>query len=288
MISGNDHVIKLKDKRNLGYAEYGDPEGKPIFFFHGWPVSRLSGGLAHKASKKLGVRVISPDRPGYGLSDFKKDRELLDWPDDVIELADRLKIRKFAVVGVSGGGPYAAVCSFKIPERLTKVGIVVGLAPTWIPGALDGVSWNARLGWSNYGRSAAMRKFGALSQLFLVRYSPGYGFNRFIWGARADHKLFSNPVLRRNLKENYKEAFRQGIRGAEHDLKLYTKDWGFALNQIKALVYLWYGGDDKNVSLNMGKYYASQIKKSKLKIYPGEGHLVSRTHIEEIIKTLSK
>lgn len=283
-----NQTIKLKDGRQLGFNEYGDPKGKPLFFLHGWPVSRLSGGLAHKASKKLGLRVISPDRPGYGLSDFKKNRKLLDWADDILELADQLKIKKFAVVGVSGGGPYAAVCAFKIPERLTKVGIVVGLAPTWIPGALDGVSWNAKLGWSNYGKSAIMRKLGAFSQLFLARYSPGYGFNRFIWGGRADQKLFANPVLRKNLKENYKEAFSQGAKGPEYDLKLYTTDWGFALNQIKASVYLWYGGDDKNVSLNMGKYYASQIKNSKLKVYPGEGHLISRTHIEEILRTLAK
>lgn len=71
----SNNKIRLKDERDLGYAEYGDPKGKPAFFFHGWPVSRLSGGLAHKASKKLGIRVISPDRPGYGLSDFKKKIE---------------------------------------------------------------------------------------------------------------------------------------------------------------------------------------------------------------------
>lgn len=151
---------------------------------------------------------------------------------------------------------------------------------------MDNVSWNAKLGWSNYGKSATARKVGAFSQLLLARYSPGYGFNRFIWGGRADQKLFADPVLKKNLKENYKEAFRQGVKGPEYDLKLYTKNWGFNLNQIKIQVYLWYGEDDKNVSLNMGKYYASQIKRSKLKVYPGEGHLISRTHIEEILKTL--
>ena len=93
MVSGNNHIINLKDGRKLAYAEYGALAGKPLFFFHGWPVSRLSGRIAKKAAKKLGIRIISPDRPGYGLSDFKKDRKLLDWAKDVLELADRLRIK---------------------------------------------------------------------------------------------------------------------------------------------------------------------------------------------------
>lgn len=281
-------TIELSDGRQLSYSEYGDSNGRPLFFFHGWPVSRLSGAVADKAAKKLGIRVISPDRPGYGLSDFKKDRQLLDWADDILELADQLKIKKFAVVGVSGGGPYAAVCAYKIPKRLTKTGIVVGLGPIWIKGALDDVSLNAKLAWSSYPKSSYFRKIGAFLQLILTRYSPGYGFNRFVWGGKADRKLFSNKELRKELKENFKEAFRQGYKGAEKDLDLYTKDWGFELKDIKVPVYLWYGGDDKNVSLNMGKYYNSQIKGSKLKVYPGEGHLISRTHVEEILQILVK
>lgn len=67
-----DNVVKLPDGRNLGYADYGDPLGKPIFYFHGWPSSRLEGMTFHAAGLKLGARIISPDRPGLGLSDFKK------------------------------------------------------------------------------------------------------------------------------------------------------------------------------------------------------------------------
>lgn len=281
-----NQVIKLKDGRKLGFNQYGDLKGKPLFFFHGWPVSRLSGAVTDKAAKKLGIRVISPDRPGYGLSDFKNDRKLLDWADDVLELADDLKIKKFAVVGVSGGGPYATVCAFKIPNRLTKIGIVVGLGPTWIPKALEGVSLNAKLAWGSYRKAAIFRKLGAFIQLLLARYSPAQGLHRFLLGATADKKLYADPIIRKEIKYSFKEAFRQGVKGPEYDLKLYTHDWGFDIKDIRMPVYLWYGGDDKNVSLNMGKYYNSQIKGSKLKVYLGEGHLISRTHIEEILKTL--
>ena len=78
-------IITLKDGRKFSYIEYGDPKGKPLFFFHGWPGSRFAGKEADEAGKKLGVRIISTDRPGIGLSDFKKNRKLLDWPDDIVE-----------------------------------------------------------------------------------------------------------------------------------------------------------------------------------------------------------
>lgn len=92
-------TLKLSDGRILGYAQYGDPNGVPLFFFHGWPSSRLQGIMLHEAGKKLGVRIISPDRPGFGLSTYDPKRILLDWPQDVLEIADHLKIKKFAVLG---------------------------------------------------------------------------------------------------------------------------------------------------------------------------------------------
>lgn len=281
-----NNIIQLKDGRKLGYAEYGDPKGRPLFFFHGWPTSRLHASFTDETAKKLKIRIISIDRPGIGLSDDKPNRALLDFPDDVVELADKLQIKKFAVMGISGGGPYATVCAFKIPQRITKVGIIVGLAPTYIPGLLEGTSTLAKFGWSNYGRFPITRTLGTLFHYFNAKYSPSFGLHRFLFGSKTDRKMYSNPTIRKEAKEGLKEAFRTGYKGVEQDLKLYTTNWGFNLKDIKASVYLWYGEDDKNVSLAMGKYYASQIPNSKLTVYPNEGHMVTRTHIEEILKTL--
>jgi pimeloyl-ACP methyl ester carboxylesterase len=282
----NENWVILKDNRKLGYSEYGDQKGKLLFYFHGWPTSRLQAQINETVAKKLHIRIISIDRPGYGLSDFKKDRKLVDWPSDVVELADQLTINKFAVMGVSGGGPYAAVCASKIPNRLTKVGIVVGLAPTYIPGILNGMSRTAKLGWANYAKFPLLRTFSSLLHYLNAKYAP-LGLHRFMYGAKADKKIFSDKNIRESTRRNYKEAFREGYKGVELDLKLYTENWGFDLGDIKAKVLLFYGEDDKNVSIAMGKYYAAQIPHSKLIVYPGEGHLVSRTHAEEILKALT-
>ncbi len=278
-----DHIVHLKDGRKLGYAEYGDPGGFPLFFLHGWPSSRMHGIRMDEAAKKLKVRVISPDRPGYGLSDYKKNRTLLDYPDDILELADQLGIKKLVALGVSGGGPYAAACAFKIPDRITKVGIVVGLGPTNIKGAFEGVSPLAKIGWANYNRSPLLSDLAAMLRLIQDRYLPP--MSKLSFRSKADQALMDKD-FHKQVAKTVKESFRQGSKGPALDLKLYTKDWGFDLSKIKSKVYLFYGGDDKNVSLNMGKYYADQIPNNKLVIYPNEGHFIQITHAEEILKAL--
>lgn len=283
-MSSNDHVIKLRDGRNLGYAEYGDPKGKPLFHFHGWPSCRLFALETDKEAKKLGVRVISIDRPGFGLSDFQENRTLMDWPGDVLELADKLEIKKFAVMGVSGGGPYAAVCAYKIPERLTKVGIVVGLAPPDVKGNLEGMAFLNKLGWANYARVPGLKRFSTILVYLTSLLPPAFTHLNF-W-AKEDKQLISKD-FEKFIKRSLKECFRQGLDGPCLDLKLYTEDWGFDIGKIKADVRLFYGDVDKNVSLNMGKYFAKQIKGSQLTIYKGEGHFCRMNHEEEILRKLA-
>ena len=125
-------TITLSDGRKLGFTERGDSGEKVIFYLHGWPCSRFEMLLIELFTTIKGVRMITIDRPGIGLSDFKKRRTILDLADDIVELADFLKLDKFSVLGLSGGAPYAHGCAYKIPERLNSVGIVSGLCPFYI------------------------------------------------------------------------------------------------------------------------------------------------------------
>ena len=285
MFRDKSRIFELKDGRRLGFVEYGDKKGIPIFFFHGWPGSRYSGKETEETAKKLGIRIISTDRPGIGLSDFKKDRTLLDWPGDIVELADHLKINKFSLLGVSGGGPYVAVSAYKIPERIIKAGIVVGLAPVDIKGNLDGMAFKGRIGWANYHKFPFTRYIGTFSSYFLFKY-PLLG-SIFSFPTKQDRLLYQEVVKNREGEESgVKEAFRQGIKGAEQELKIYTDNWGFNLKDIKVKVFLWYGAKDKCVSLNMGKYYNRLIPGSELFIEPDWGHLSRYKYEEKILKKL--
>jgi pimeloyl-ACP methyl ester carboxylesterase len=131
-----NQTMTLRDGRTLGYAQYGDPAGKPVFFFHGGAGSRLE----HPADVcAIGARLICTDRPGHGLSDFKPDRELLDWPDDVAQLANHLGLDKFYVLGWSAGGPHALACAYQLPERVLAGAVAANLGPMNRPGATRGV-----------------------------------------------------------------------------------------------------------------------------------------------------
>src|SRR4030065_1994205 len=123
-----NQTIKLPDGRNLGYDEYGPPEGKPLLYFHGAPSSRLEWTIfsSQALAQKLNLRVIGPDRPGIGLSDYQEGRRIRDWPKDVTALADSLGLERFAMLSYSMGGPYGLATAASIPQRLTKVGILSG------------------------------------------------------------------------------------------------------------------------------------------------------------------
>jgi pimeloyl-ACP methyl ester carboxylesterase len=265
---------------------YGDPHGTPLFYFHGWPVSRLSGKVYDSLAKQMHIRIISPDRPGFGLSEYKADRTLLDWPDDVVTIADHLHIRKFAIMGVSGGGPYAAVCAYKIPKRLTRVGIVVGLGVVRGFASLSGVKFVGQLGWLTFGKSSIIRSVSSLCQMIAARSAVLFRLTRYLWG-KQDRRLLEDTELYMRAAETQKEAFRSGYRGAAHDLKLYCSDWGFDCADIRVPTFLWYGECDQNVSLAMGRRYHADITGSRLTIYPGEGHLISITHAKEILRSLT-
>jgi pimeloyl-ACP methyl ester carboxylesterase len=142
----SEQIHTLPDGRRLAYAEYGAPAGTPVFFFQGTPSSRLMHP-DEDVTRDLGVRLIMADRPGFGLSDPKPGRTLLDWPDDVVALADALGIDRFGAVGVSGGGPYTAACAYRIPHRLTAAAIVGGSGPVDMPGTLAGSARERHIGY---------------------------------------------------------------------------------------------------------------------------------------------
>ncbi|MBI3954879.1 alpha/beta hydrolase [Candidatus Gottesmanbacteria bacterium] len=161
----------------------------------------------------------------------------------------------------------------------------MGLGPTDIDGVLQGMGFFNSLSWKYYHKYPFLMEL-ASSYLFLQAkklfpFKPSFSYR-----SKSDQNLLTSTKLQKAYSRNRSEAFRQGKKGCYHDLKLYINDWGFKLSDIKAKVFLWYGEDDKNVSVNMGKYYASQIPNSKLIIYPNEGHLILNTHYEEILKTL--
>src|SRR5688572_6695284 len=124
-----DQQVSLPDGRKLGYGDYGDPQGEPVFFFHGWPSSRFHGKLLHEGARERGLRVIAPDRPGIGLSDPLPGRGFGTWPGDVAGLADALGFGTFRLFGISGGCPYTLATAAALPERVRAAAVLCGAPP---------------------------------------------------------------------------------------------------------------------------------------------------------------
>lgn len=278
--------IRLHDGRSLGYAEYGDPAGKPVVFFQGTPSSRLFHHPDESIAVSLGARIITMDRPGFGFSDFQPSRTLLDWPDDVVELADVLEIDRFAVAGISGGGPYVAACAFKIPHRLTKAAIISGVGPVDTPGAIQGMPRIRCL-----GVTVARHAPWLLRPLIWLVSNPRRNPERYFEQINAqvpesDRAILTRPPIRAMLIENWAEATRAGIRGFAWEAMIFARPWGFRLEDIPMEVHLWHGEEDAGTPLPVARYVASAIPNCHATFLPGEGHFLFFDHWKEILAIL--
>ena len=293
-VNDNSAVLTLPDGRKIGYAQYGDPEGKPIIVLHGIIGSRLENVLFDTNAKALGARIIGIERPGIGLSTPDprplRQRRVLDHAKDVEALAEHLQLEEYAVLGMSGGGPYALGCAYALPSsaaksRLKAVGVVTGLGLTdmsqvwaaplvWLNRNLDlrwlikviftrGPEW--RLDLSDDERMEGMRKNFDVKKAHPadaeITRSPNY------------------PDMQRLFLRSSREALSQGLAGYLDDAQTLSKDPGFRVEDIRTdlPVQLWYGTDDTNVSPKAGEETAERLRaagntKVELHMEPGETH----------------
>lgn len=284
--------FQLPDGRKLGYDEYGVSNGKPLFYFHGSPSSRLECALYVNEDLllPLDVRLIAVDRPGMGLSDPKPNLRMLDWAKDVTALADHLKLDRFGILAYSLGGPYGLACACAIPHRLTKVGIVSGAALFTDSELVKNVNEGTR-------KFLTMpREKPWLSRLFLwaaLGVMPRIAPNRFVAQANSllpapDRPIVvDDPAFQMGFIQMVREATRQGINGAFHESLLTVTDWGFRLQDVNASVLLWHGEADQNIPVEMARFAATAIPRCEAKFHPNEGHLsLFKKHTKEIIRAL--
>lgn len=284
--------ITLPDGRILAYAEYGDPEGYPLIWCHGNPGSRREADLLEPTLlQRAHIRAIVPDRPGIGLSTWRSQRKLIEWPTDLAALTAALKIERFALLGLSGGAPYALACARAMPHRVTRAAIVSGIGPLAV---LDDTAWN-----NSVRRERGLSYFvTARRSYWLVRAmtwlmqrglrQPDKLMAQVFEGLPpVDQEVLNEPRTRQSFLNLLHEALRQGGRGLAWDATLIARPWGFLLSEIKLPIDLWHGDADRNAPLAMGGYMAEQLPNSYLHILRGEGHFsVVLRHFPAILQKL--
>lgn len=282
-------TVALRDGRTIGVLEVGEPEGRPVFYFHGHPGSRVEALLAERSAKRHGLRLIALDRPGYGLSEAAPTRQILDWPRDVAEIADQRGIERFALLGVSGGGPYAAACAYALRRRVAVVALVAGLGPFDAPYAAGPALLPNRL---VLGAGRILPFLPGLALTLMARLcerDPQRWIERMskLMPSR-DRETLAVPEVRRAMAAVVREAFRQGGPPLARDTQLYARPWGFDLAQIDAEVHVFQGGRDIHVPAAMGRYQAEVIPGAQLHFYEEDGHFsLAIDRMDDILSTLS-
>lgn len=278
--------LRQADGQTIALEDIGDHDATPVLVCHGLADSRLGALWFASAAKDLGLRLIAPDRPGIGGTDRRSLSQLADWAEDATRILDALQIDDAVLMGISGGGPFAAACAARIPGRVRSLLLVSPLGlPEWpTAGMAAGERFSLTL-------AAAAPGFGgwSLDRLAgLARTSPGL-FLRLAQTAQpqADIRALEHPDMRESFLTSYVEAFRQGSWGVAQDLRVLTRPWGFDLSAIKAPTWVRHGDADTTVPVLHSRRYAEAIPHAQLHIYPGEGHFSILNHARDILTAVA-
>jgi pimeloyl-ACP methyl ester carboxylesterase len=281
-------TVTLPDGRTLGFAEWGDPDGTPIFNLHGTPGCRLNRHPNDAVVAATGARVITYDRPGYGASDRHRGRIVNDCVSDVAAIADSLGIGKFAVTGGSGGGPHCLAVAAGLPDRVTRVACIVGVAPYDVLGErwYDGMDPEnvTEFGWALEGESTLEVELTRTTAEMKARMAddPATVLGDFDI-PDEDREILSRPDIARVLVEAINECVRTGIWGWADDDIAFTKPWGFDPATITVPAAVWWGSKDVLVPPSHGEWLARTIPGALARIDDSGGHMADPdTHIQAL------
>ncbi len=280
--------ITLSDGRQLGFDDFGDPEGTPVLFFHGFGSSRVVRHPDDDIAGELGARVIAVDRPGIGLSTRQPGRRVTDFPQDVAELLEILGVERCSVVAWSGGGPYALACAWQMPERFSVVGLISAPAPLSGVEGSTGYTWPRHRAMSRTADHAPwVIKLAMWQWSRLQRADPHKQLDEAISGmVEADREIMGDPELRAVMIRNASEMYRQGTGGVYDEALCLARPFGFPLGGVTVPVRIWHGAQDQVVPVGMGRYLERNIADAVATFFPHEGHHFVYDRWREILGVL--
>jgi pimeloyl-ACP methyl ester carboxylesterase len=264
-------ILTLPDGRRVACAEYGDPGGLPVLALHGTPGSRLMFALADRAARERGVRLIAPERPGYGLSDYRHSESLAQIAEDLSAVADLYEVERFAVIGVSGGGPYAVAAAAAMPDRISLLALVAPIGE--VADVQLRLSRFQRLLFRRLARRPwASRLFFGRLRLMVFR-SPDTAYRWLMRRVRAaDRELLARSGVRISLQAAMGEGLRPGVEGVAQDLRLCCSPWRLRFADIDVPAIIWQGSDDPVVPPEAAYALARALPNCRLDVIPAAGH----------------
>jgi pimeloyl-ACP methyl ester carboxylesterase len=272
----SERDVRLADGRILRILEDGDPHGRPIFFLHGTPGSRLLYAKHVQDARRRGIRLIGHDRPGYGGSTAKPGRRLVDEAADVGAIADELGLDRFAIYGHSGGGAPTLACAARLPSRVVAAASLAGFAPF----TAQGLDWLEGMGEASIAETKLMMsdqpawETKTAAELPAAVNAPGNQLVEY-WStlfSDVDRAAIKGELGDYLLKQ-FREGLKPGVEGYLEDSLTQTNPWGFDPSAIRVPLQLWHGKQDKFAPFSHGRWLAAHLPGADAHLEPDEGHV---------------
>jgi pimeloyl-ACP methyl ester carboxylesterase len=281
--------IAVGDDRQIGFAEFGDPQGRAIFWLHGTPGARRQIPMeARVYAEQRKIRLIGIDRPGIGSSTPYQYDTVFAFADDLRTIADTLGIDTFEVIGLSGGGPYTLACAAAMPDRVVAAGVLGGVAPTRGVDAISGgVSTLIAAAAPVVMLAGAPLRLAASGLIRLIRpvAEPAlYAYARI--SPEADRRLLVRPEFKAMFLDDLLNGSRRQLAAPFADVIVFSRDWGFRLEEVKVPVRWWHGDRDHIVPFEHGQHVVARLPDAQLTHLPGESHLAGLGRAEEILDSM--
>jgi pimeloyl-ACP methyl ester carboxylesterase len=280
--------VPIARSRTLGCAEFGDPEGHPVFWLHGTPGGRLQVPPgAPEEARARGLRLIAVERPGTGWSSPHRYGCVREFAADLGALADALGAPRFSVVGVSGGGPYALACAHDLGARLSAACVLGGFGPVCGSEAVPGRT--RLLALFAPALSLGAEPMGRALALALARFTAHSGRAVRLFAtlvSEADRAILTSPAFEAVFVGDILHVLDDGLSAATHDFRLFTRHWGFRLADIQAPVYFWQGERDGIVPPSHGRHQAGLVPGAQLFVAAEEGHFAGYASASSVFDLL--
>ncbi len=286
--TGRVGSLRLLDGRRLGYVETGPADGVPVIYCHGAIGTPLCDTIDLAAlTARLGARHLAVHRPGIGGSDPAPGRGVLGFAGDLAELADRLALERFAIVGVSAGGPYALATARMLGDRVSRVAVCSSLSPLCAPHRTAGLAPRTRLALSVLAGAPRACRVAGDALLPLARRHPGL-VTRVVaaHAAPGERRRLDEPDERRAVAASFLSATAYGVGGMIEDYRTCSRDWGFDPRDVAPEVHVWHGGADPLVPVEHALQLAATLPRCRVFLDPDEGHHFFRRRLPEILDAL--
>jgi pimeloyl-ACP methyl ester carboxylesterase len=281
--------VAVSADRQIGFAEFGDPQGRAIFWLHGTPGARRQIPAEARAYAELEhIRLIGVDRPGIGSSTPHQYPNVLAFAEDLRVIADTLGIDDFAVVGLSGGGPYTLATAAAMPERVVTAGVLGGVAPYVGPDAIGSglMDLGSRVAPVLEVAGLPIRLVaGTLIKFLGPVASPALEIYARL-SPEGDRRLLSRPEFKAMFLDDLLNGSRKQLAAPFADVIVFVRDWGFRLDEVKVPVHWWHGDKDHIVPFEHGRHAVSLLPDATMTVLPGESHLGGLGRAEEILRTM--